>query len=608
MAGLTIHIGSRDRARIADAAARLRFFAETVELIDDDGFSAAWVGHDDPVLFGPARDPATGVRVLTSGRVSWDEADWQRAERMSTYQGGLSNRLLLERYLKAGPPALDRANGPCAVVVWDPRTRLLHLWTDHFGYHPVFLYKPESVSDGIISTFPEAIAGDPSVSTTLDEVSVAEFLSAWRITPPHTYYKEIRYAGAATRTTWDLGSGRYEVSTYWRPHVEDPFPNSQAAAEQLAHAVSQAIRVRTLSRLAPVVSFTSGGMDSRTLLFAAASPEHITALNLYDEPNPESEIVRRLCQAASVRYEGFQRDQDYYPRWLAEGVRFSGAMWSHEDNHYLGTRDRVYALGARTVFTTCTADWLFKGYGLEKSYRRLLGRNLPLKRFEDRRVDGFLPNLPRSVPTGHSLAVSARLREWFAGTPTSLTTDEERLQVEDRRVRPACYAVSVSGSIMYRIFPYDTFLSDTRVADCYARVRAEWKLNSEVWGMAVRRVCAGGRDIEDANFGWAVGSSDARKLVLFARGWIARRIRRSPTRAAGPATGGWPDFGWYIRNSSTLQEFWATVSVDTREIISRTWGSDPWAQPISAWATAPNDLFRILTVAQLLEHRASRVS
>jgi hypothetical protein len=608
LAGLTVHIGSNDHDRIADAARHLRFFGEPVELISEEGFCAAWVGHDPAALFGPAYDPATGVRVLTSGRISWAEVDWQRAERLSRYEGGLSNRLLLELFLRAGVAGLDRANGPAAVVVWDPRTRSIHLWTDHFGYHPVFLYRAESVSEAIISTFPEAIAADPSVSTSLDEASVAEFLSAWRVTPPHTYYREIRYAGPATRSTWDLPRGLHHVSTYWRPHIEAPFPSCEAAAEELAHAISHAIAIRTLERLAPIVSFTSGGMDSRTVLFAAQSPEHLTGLNLYDEPSHESDVARRLCEAANVRYEGFQRDQDYYPRWLADGVRLSGAMWSHEDNHYLGTRDRVVALGARTVFTTCTADWLFKGYGLEKSYRRLFGRNLPLQRFEDDRVDGFLPNVPRAVPSPLAAEVKARLDRWFEGTPARLNSDGDRLQVEDRRVRPACYTVSVSGQVMYRAFPYDTFLSDARVADCYARVRAEWKLNSRAWGMAVRRVCQEGRAIEDANFGWAVGSSQATKIARFARGWVGRRLRRSVPRPAGPATRSWPDFRWYIQNSSTLRAFWMSVSTDTRDLITRTWGRSPWAEPMESWSGSPNDFFRILTVAQLIEQRRSRRS
>ena len=59
--------------------------------------------------------------------------------------------------------------------------------------------------------------------------------------------------------------------------------------------------------------------------------------------------------------------------------------------------------------------------------------------------------------------------------------------MEDRRIRPACYTVSVSGQIMYRIYPYDTFFADSRVAECYSRIHPDWKLNREVWGRAAAR-------------------------------------------------------------------------------------------------------------------------
>ncbi len=601
MAGLTVHVGSADRRRIDSAAQRIRFFAEATHVVSVPGFSAAWVGHDDPLLFGPAHDPATGVRVLTSGRTACDEPAWRRAERLTTCEGGLANRLLLDRYLRGGPEALNRANGPCAVVVWDPRSRVVHLWVDHFGYHPVFLYRPESTTDAMIGTFPDAMADDPSVTTTLDEVAVAEFLSAWRVTPPHTYYKEIQYAGAASHHVWNVEGGTYSSSVYWRPHLGRPFPTCESAAEELAHAVKEAVRIRTTKRLAPVLCFTSGGMDSRTVLFAAASPGDVLGLNLYDEPNRESDVARRLCEAAGATYVGFKRDRDYYPRWFQDGIRLSGAMWSHEDDHYLGTREFVMGLGARTVMSACTTDWLFKGYGLEKTYRRFLGRNLPLNRFVDRRLDGFLPNIPRPVPEGLVAGVSARLEEWFAGTPRELVSDADRLAVEDRRARPACYAVSVSGPIMYRVFPYDTFLADSRIADCYSAIRAEWKLNSDVWAKAVERICAAGSGIEDANFGWRVGSSTMRRIASFGRGWVRRRLRPDGRDPGGLITGSWPNLGWYARKSATLGRLWESVSPEARQVITRAWGADPWARRLEEWSGAPNDLFRILSVARFLD-------
>src|SRR5471032_261178 len=108
-------------------------FDEETTVITEQQFCAASVSHDDPVLFAPSFDPKTGIHVITSGRVSCDESEWQRAERLAHYRGGLSNRLLLERYIEHGPDAMNRHNGPAALVIWDPRNRTAHLWTDHFG-------------------------------------------------------------------------------------------------------------------------------------------------------------------------------------------------------------------------------------------------------------------------------------------------------------------------------------------------------------------------------------------------------------------------------------------------------------------------------------------
>jgi hypothetical protein len=605
MAGLYIIIGNAERERIESAAVRLKFFEEETEIIIETGFAAAWVGHDDRMLFAPAFDPKTGVRVITAGRVAWDEPDWKRAEHMFQFEGGFSNRLLLARYLEYGAAALNRHNGSAALIVWDPREQVVHLWTDHFGYHPVFLYRPDSINGTVIATFSDAIADDTAVHTTPDHVSMAEFLSAWRITPPHTYYREIKYAGAATHFTWSLHSRNYTKETYWEPYQEEPFPDIDTAAEELASAVTHAVRIRTLPRLSPIVSYTSGGMDSRAVLFAATSPKDVIGINLYDVPNKESAISKRLCEASGVCYVGFARDNDYYPRWLTEGARISGAMWSQEDNHFLGTRELVQQYGARTVITACTTDWLFKGYGLEKKYVQLWGRNFPITTFTHDRIDGFLPNVPRSVPAEFAEEIADRLEECFSGTPKHLQSDADWLAVEDRRVRPACYAVSVSGQIMYRIFPYDTFLADVRIADCYGRCRAEWKINSELWGMAVRNICASGSDIEDANFGWRVGSSSATKLLMFGIGWIKRRFNPPQIKGSGLATdGSWPNLDWYIQHSQTLERLWNSTPVGTRDIISRCWGSNPWDTSLEDWSHSPNDLFRILSLVNLLTRKS----
>ncbi|MDV2993549.1 MAG: hypothetical protein N4J56_003203 [Chroococcidiopsis sp. SAG 2025] len=611
MAGLYVVVGNVERNRIVKAAQRLSFFSdEDTQIIHESGIAVAWVSHDDPSLFGPVCDPQTGVRVITSGRVAWDEPDWQRAETMHQYKGGLSNRLILERYLSGGVAAVERHNGAAVVLIWDPRQQQLHLLTDHFGFHPVFLYRPQVVEGCVISTFPDAIADDRAVQTTADYVSMAEFLREWQATPPHTYYNEIKYARAATHWCWQLPERTCRQRQYWQPFQYGWFPDLQTAVEQLSNAVRHAIHIRTLPRLGPIVSYTSGGLDSRLVLFSAADRSCIYGVNLYDIPNQEANLAQQLCEAAGVKYVGFARDDDYYPRWMRQGVRLSGAMWSAEDNHFLGTRDLIQQMGVRTVLTACPVDMVLKGDALERSLHQFFRYRIPIFKFDNRRINGFLAEYPqRKSPPEFSMEIEQRLKEWFGDTPLDLISDKDRLLVEDKRIRPGCYQAATVDSLMFRIFPFDVFMADRAIADCYSRIPARWKLNTKLWGLVVARICGDG--IIDANFGWRPNASHVEKLLVRAKSRVWRRWQStSRHRDRGPATdGSWPNLGWYVTHSNTLREMWESTPAKERQLISVLWGSDPWSVPLSNWANPPTPhkkgtihinspyaLFRILTL------------
>ncbi|WP_017720612.1 hypothetical protein [Kamptonema formosum] len=611
MAGLYVTIGNTNTRRIFAAAQRLTFFpGEHASIIEEPGLGIAWVSHDPPELFAPAHHAQTGVRVVTAGRVAWDEPDWQRAEKMKEYTGGLSNRLLLDKYLSGGISAIERHNGSAALLIWDPRSQQLHLLTDHFGFYPVFLYRPQAIEGCAISSFPDAIADDPEVETTPDYVSMAEFLREWQATPPHTYYSEIKHAGAASHWCWDLAESTCRQRAYWQPFQEGFFPNLKTAAEQLSEAVKNAIKIRTLPRLGPAVSYTSGGMDSRAVLFSAADRSCVYGVNLYDVPNKEAALAKQLCETAGVRYIGFARDDDYYPRWMRSGVRLSGAMWSAEDNHFLGTRDLLQQLGARTVLTACPVDNLFKGDNLEKSYQQFLGRNLPFFQLESDRQDSFGYEHPqRPAPPKFGPEMERRIKEWFGDTPYHLKSNQDHLKFEDKQNRPGCYHAASSGPVMFRLFPYDSFIADRAIAECYSRIPARWKLNGTLWELTVARIC--GTNVVDANRGWRPGSSKAKKLLIFAKDWVLRRLKPVPVaQHQGPATdGSWPNLGWYVTHSTTLREMWESAPVADRQLMCDLWGSDPWSVPLAEWSkpavlnskgmshgNSPYSLFRILTL------------
>ncbi len=608
MAGLYITLGNSSSQRLQQATKRLICSSsESVETILQEQLAIAWVSHDSPEFFAPAHDPATGVRVITAGRVAWTQTGWNIAKSLTQYQGGFGCRLLLDRYLTGGIAAIERHNGSAVVVVWDPRDQLLHVLTDHFGFYPLFTYAPHHVDNCVISSFPDAIAGDDTVRVTTDYVSMAEFLREWKITPPHTYYAEIKHAGAATHHTWNLAQDTHHQRIYWQPFQDEFYPDLNTAIDELTAAVQHAIQTRTLPHLAPIATYISGGMDSRVIPFAAHDASVMYGVNLYDVPNRESAIAQQICTASGIPYIGYVREADYYPKWMRQGVEVSGGMWSAEDNHFLGTLNTLEQLQTRTVLAAFPVDDLFKGACLEQRYVRLMGRNLPFFQFDATPVKGFLmEDSPRPAPSEFAQAMEVRLDEWFGTLPEKLTTDRDRLLLEDRRVRPACYQPGLSDNMMFRITPYDIFLGDRAIADCYSRIRSQWKINATLWHQVVARIC--GDEIVDANRGWRPGASKAEKLAVFAQDWLKRR--RSGSSSEKLATdGSWSNLGWYARHSATVRDMWESASPYDRELITILWGSDPWETPLTEWATpakltakgmihqhSPYGLFRILTL------------
>ena len=609
MAGLFAVFGPPQRERVERAADRLVFSAEeSRKIVALEGLSFAWTAFDDPALFGPAHDPATGVYIATAGRVSWEESDWQRAESLTQFEGGLSCKLLLDDYLQNGAEALDRPDGPACILAWDPRSQEAHLTTDSMGYHPVFVYKPHEVRECAICTHPDALADDSEVNTTPDLVSYAEFLSKWQTTAPTTYYSEIQYARPGHHWQWNVAEGTARDWVSWEPFQEDPYPSLDAGAEALAEALRGAIRRRTLGRLGTTLVYTSGGMDSRAILFGAAEDSQLVGVNMYEHYNHEAEIAQQICDASGTRYVGFARDYDYYPRWIAEGSRWSGGMWSAEDNHFIGTWKVARDLGAQTVTTGCTADRVFKGWTLERRYKTFLGRNLPLKELAPNRANDYRPNRASPLPPNLAAAVQARYEARFDGLPTTFSEDRDWLLVEDRRVRPNAYGASVSGPIMYRIFPYDTFLADRAVADAYSRTKAEWKVNADLWGRAIAHVAGKSRDIPLAHAGWRTDSPTAVKIALFAKGWVQRRLpaarKRAASKPAGPATdGSWPRITWYLQNSASLRNLFEQATPEDRDLLRTVYHRDPWQTPPWQGGWSANEAFRVATLLTRFQNR-----
>lgn len=570
--------------------------------------SLLWADFD-PRKYSPATDTRTGITAIISGRLSLPTQDWANAENLP-YEGGLAARFILDEYISGGRDRIAPFNGACCIIINDPLAEKLIIWTDQFGYHPCFLYSKPGKAHTVLTSHPDSVLVDSRADPESDDLSMAEMIRGWRAVPPNTYYKYIKFVLPGTCTEVSTKTGNYESKEYWKPFETEFFSDIETAADQLASAAALSIGER-ISNNSRTVIFISGGADSRVLLFAEEDRSGIIGINLYERPSTEVGIARDLCASAGVSFKSLQRDPDYYPRMLPEIVRWSGAMWSAEDSHYLGFADDVFDWDPDLVMTACTTDWLFKGYGLDKAYIRLLGRNLPFFRLQKNRSDSFLPNTLLPAPAGLEGLLADRLAEWWSGIPAVLLNDRDTLLAEDRRIRPTSYAVSVSGQIMSRTFPYDSFLADSRIAECYSRIRPSWKVNREVWGKAAARICAEANGIVDSNYGWRTDAGLLAQLATFGLGWVKRRLptRNRPSEAKRildhrpPSSGSWPEFGWYATNSKSLGDLWRSTSAVDRDRLAFLAGYDPWSKSLRYYETNGLLFMRMCTLLQFWRYQ-----
>jgi asparagine synthase (glutamine-hydrolysing) len=601
-----LFVSHADLASATSASERLSFTKDTRRWVGDAGdVTFAVTRVDQPELWSPARDSQTGVQILLGGRVAFEESDWQRSETLP-YEGGLAPRLLLQRWLRSPDEFAEGVNGAFGIVIHDPRDQTLHVFTDRLGVFP--FYRAEN-SPLALCSHPDVLADwlrDEKLACDFDLTTLGEFIATGSATQPFTYYRQIQQLEAASHYRWDLRPEPKLAARaiYWRPRylVEETATDFEAAAEALSGAITKAVRRRTLPRLGRPLVLLSGGADSRCALFAANDPSKVVGFTLFDEPNEELSTARALAEASGATHHAEKRSPDYYGDNAEQSVRVSGGMWSVVDAHYTGATGAMRALQPGTVLTGCYADYMFKGLSLNRRYRTLFGRDLPLFKFAPFQKQYYQPHIPLA-PTWQK-SVDARFDERF---PVSLRKSDgkPRLGIEDLRLRPLSREPDCCGRLfLWRTMPWDPLLSDSDIVEVYGRFSPQMKLNGIVFGKAVGQVIGpSGRRIPNNNYGTPVDASELARAAWFLWAVLMRKVRRvtgrEPTGSRLATSGSWPDWGYYVSNSAALSRLWSEPKSSERELFTGILGRDPWQTTVAEWGKTNATLFMRLLSARI---------
>ena len=564
------------------------------------------VRSDRDDLWGSATDAETGVTVWLGGRLALDEPKWDAAGALP-YTGGLACRHALDEFLRSPDTFPVHQNGSFALVVWDPRTDVLHVATDRMGFFPIYAWSEPGPP--VLASHPDTLAGVVERGLgrlSLDLGSMAEVVARGRALPPNTFYQEIKELSPGTVFTWQ-GDLPVQQRTYWTPHYDvDPAAGVETLGKDLASALTAAIQRRTLPRLGPSGLMLSGGADSRAILYAACDPREVTTITLYSEQNAELSTARALAERAGSPHLAIQRPFEYYGDGAKTAASISGGMWNVLDAHYTGIVDDGSVLSIENMLTGCYADYLFKGLTSNKKHKTLFGRNLPL--YE------FAPFSPRWYSPGGRVGESwrsvVRDREaaHFADVDVRDESDEGRWKVELRRIRPvAREADTASRLLLQRSLRWDPIFADTDLIDMYQRVPPSLKLNGQVWERAVAQICRAASDVQNNNSQSEIGASDTRKILSFLYGVAYRKVMKrdldGTALGGGASRGSWPNFNHYAQHSPVVVDLWSQTRSETTDVLTDLLGENPYDQSISEWLSrvGAHVYFRMLTLKLWLD-------
>lgn len=254
-----------------------------------------------------------------------------------------------------GRDALD-SNGSFAVVIAHPDA--LQIVTDAGGSIPVYWGRgPQGLAVG---TQVHRVARATGL-TSVDEVSVADYLINGTVCHPFSWYEGVRALPPGAVCTFDQEG--LEVHVYYEPQEPDDIYDDADAREwgtRLRREVKTAIE-QGLDGQEKVRVLFSGGEDSRAVTGLIPDRVECVPTTVLDRRNREYELAQRAARWLGYSLDWVRRPDEFYRSSIRERIDTVGPGWDFRHTHFFG--EIANALGdADAIVGGYLADTLFKAY------------------------------------------------------------------------------------------------------------------------------------------------------------------------------------------------------------------------------------------------------
>jgi asparagine synthase (glutamine-hydrolysing) len=224
--------------------------------------------------------------------------------------------VLVHGYEEWGDGLPIRLNGMFAFAIWDVRRGRLFLARDRFGEKPLYY----AARPGCFAFASElsALIRHPAVGTELDLRALQKFFAYGYLPGANALYAGTNKLPPGHHLTLDLADGVPRLGCYWRFRIEPDAAlgdRSEASlVEELRALLSAAVGRRLISDV-PLGLFLSGGLDSSSVLWAAA--QHRPAASIesftigFTEPSfDESDHAWRVARHFGTQHREKMLDLD----------------------------------------------------------------------------------------------------------------------------------------------------------------------------------------------------------------------------------------------------------------------------------------------------------
>jgi len=177
--------------------------------------------------------------------------------------------VILNAYLEWGEKFIANIDGMFAIAIYDNREGLVKLFRDRVGVKPLYYYYNGN-DFGFSSELKGIINMCNTISFTIDNTAIYDYLNYLYIPDPKTYYKNVYKLLPGYYMIYDMRSKKIiKNAAYWKLHINTTQASQRKQneiIEELRYLIKESVEEQMIADV-PVGTFLSGGVDSSIVTY-----------------------------------------------------------------------------------------------------------------------------------------------------------------------------------------------------------------------------------------------------------------------------------------------------------------------------------------------------